>query len=78
MSEERYHTVEEAADRLRVHAQTVRRWLRAGTLQGTSINRRAGWRIRASEVERFLNEGPRGGDDHAPLPAADREPAANV
>ena len=56
--QERWLTVEEAAERLSVHDQTVRRWLRAGKLQGTSINRRAGWRIRESEIERFLTEGP--------------------
>ncbi len=58
MEHEQWLTVEEVADRLRAHPQTVRRWLRAGQLQGTSINRRAGWRIREAEVQRFLAEGP--------------------
>jgi len=56
--QERWLTVEEAAERLSVHEQTVRRWLRAGQLVGTSINRRAGWRIREAEIQRFLSEGP--------------------
>ncbi len=56
--QERWLTVEEAAQRLSVHDQTVRRWLRSGQLVGTSINRRAGWRIRESEIERFLTQGP--------------------
>ncbi len=56
--QERWLTVDEAAQRLSVHDQTVRRWLRSGQLVGTSINRRAGWRIRESEIERFLMQGP--------------------
>jgi len=47
-------TVEEAADRLRVHAETVRRWLRSGRLRGHLLSERAGYRIPASEVERLL------------------------
>jgi excisionase family DNA binding protein len=56
--DEKYLTVDEVAVRLRVHAQTVRRWLRSGQLKGTSINRRAGWRISEREVQRFLENGP--------------------
>ena len=59
MDQRRWLTVEETADRLSVHSQTVRRWLRSGQLEGTSINRRAGWRISETEVQRFLSEGPR-------------------
>ncbi len=50
-------TVEEAAEALRVHPQTVRRWLRAGQLKGTMLSRRAGYRIKVAEVERVLEEG---------------------
>lgn len=50
-------TVDEVAGRLSVHAQTVRRWLREGQIKGTMISRRAGYRIRASEVERIADEG---------------------
>ncbi len=59
MDQERWLTVEETAVRLSVHEQTVRRWLRSGQITGTSINRRAGWRISESELNRFLSEGPR-------------------
>lgn len=56
---EEWLTVEEAAARLKVHPETVRVWLREGTLKGTQpLKRRIGWRIPASEVERVLR-----GDD---------------
>jgi len=56
MTEERWYTVEEIVDTLRVHEQTVRRWLKQGELHGVLLGRKAGWRIRASEFERFLAE----------------------
>jgi excisionase family DNA binding protein len=53
--QEEWLTVEEAAARLKVHPETVRVWLREGTLKGTQpLQRRIGWRILASEVERVL------------------------
>ena len=52
--DERYVTVAEAADRLSVCEEVVRRWLRTGKLRGTRLSRRAGWRIAASEVDRVL------------------------
>ena len=51
---ERTLTVEEVAERLQVHPETVRRWLRDGKLQGTRLGRRAGWRITEAEYQRFL------------------------
>jgi excisionase family DNA binding protein len=53
--QDRYLTVEQVAERLQVHEETVRRWLRAGLLRGHVISRRAGWRIRESEVDRFAS-----------------------
>ena len=49
-------TVPEIAAMLRLNEQTVRRWLRDGTLPGFRIgqNRKAGWRARRSEVEQYL------------------------
>ena len=54
-------TVSQAAEVLQVHPETVRLWLREGKLLGTLINRRAGYRIAQSEIDRFLREGPREG-----------------
>lgn len=54
-------TVEDAAQRIGVHEQTVRRWLRTGQMEGTLITRQAGYRIREDEVERVLEEGLRPG-----------------
>ncbi len=58
-TEHEFLTVEEAARRIGVHDQTVRRWLRSGQMLGTLITRQAGYRIRRDEVERVLNQGLR-------------------
>ena len=54
MDGERWLTVAQAAERIQVHPETVREWLRAGRLPGTLLSRRAGWRVRERDVERFL------------------------
>ncbi len=56
MDEERWYTVEDVVNTLKVHEQTVRRWLKNGELHGVLLGRKAGWRIRASELDRFLEE----------------------
>jgi excisionase family DNA binding protein len=61
MNDDRLLTVDEVADRLRVDPETVRRWLRSGKIRGIGpMSRRSGWRVRASELERLLDE-----QDHA-------------
>ncbi len=53
---DRFMTVREAADELRVHPQTVRLWLREGKLRGRLIGgRKSGYRIAATEIERLLS-----------------------
>jgi chromosome partitioning protein len=47
-------TVQEAADFLRVHPETVRIWLRQEKLHGSKLNRRAGWRISRRELNLFV------------------------
>lgn len=53
--EERYLTVEQVAERLQVRRETVREWLRRGLLPGVRLGDRTGWRIRPSDLERFLD-----------------------
>ena len=50
--------VPEVAKRLRVSAETVRRWLRDGDLRGVRFSDRGGWRVLSSEVERKLRGEP--------------------
>jgi len=56
LENERLYTIEEIVDMLKVHEQTVRRWLKNEELHGVLLGRKAGWRIRSSELERFLAE----------------------
>lgn len=50
-------TVDEVAERLKVHPESVRRWLREGRLTGYRISRRSGWRIRPEAVQQLLETG---------------------
>ena len=55
---ERFITVQEIAERLRIHPQTVRLWLRQGRLKGRLIGgTKSGYRIPESEVLRVLSGG---------------------
>ena len=49
-------TVAEVAQRLKVHQETVRRWVRSGQLRGIKLSDQAGYRVRPSELERMLRE----------------------
>jgi excisionase family DNA binding protein len=54
---ERYLTVEDVAERLQISDWTVRDWLKSGKLIGFQPGgRRAGWRVRESDLERFVAE----------------------
>jgi excisionase family DNA binding protein len=52
--EERYYSVNELAERLRVHPATVRRWLLSGELRGVRLP--GGWRVSEEAVREFLEE----------------------
>ncbi len=52
---ERLLTPEEIASRLNVSNVTVGRWLRGGKLKGLKAGRQ--WRVRESDLERFLKGG---------------------
>ncbi len=65
-----YLTVDEVAERLRVHPRTVKRWLAEGTLRGKLLGDRAGWRIAEDDMRRFME--PDSGDqddERATVPA---------
>jgi len=65
-AENRMLTVEQVAEHLAVNAEAVRRWLRAGELRGVRLGgTKAGWRVAAAELRRFLEERA-GGDTRAP------------
>lgn len=49
-------TVRQAAERLQLNPETVRRWVRSGKVRGVSLGSdRAGFRIPESEVARLLS-----------------------
>jgi len=53
---DRFITVQEAAEQLRVHPQTVRLWLREGKIRGRLIGgRKSGYRIPATEIDRLMS-----------------------
>jgi excisionase family DNA binding protein len=53
--QERWYTVQEIADRLRINPQTIRRWLRDGELRGHQFGGPAGWRVKESDLNAFLD-----------------------
>lgn len=53
--EERLWTVPQVAERLQVHEETIRRWLREGVIAGINLGGKSGWRVRDSAIEDFLN-----------------------
>lgn len=53
MSEELL-TAEEVAARLRVHVETVRKWLRTGQLRAIRLGGRSGYRVTPAELHEFL------------------------
>jgi excisionase family DNA binding protein len=51
---EEIYTIEEAAARLSITPDALRRWLRAGKIRGSKIGGRI-WRIRESDIQEFLD-----------------------
>ena len=50
-------TVEEIAEELSVHVETVRRWIRNGELAASLLgSSRAGYRVRRADYDQFLVE----------------------
>jgi excisionase family DNA binding protein len=55
-------TVEETAERLKVHPESVRDWLRTGKLRGLKAGRQ--WRITESALDAFLHSDTKDKDEH--------------
>jgi excisionase family DNA binding protein len=49
-------TVAEVAEQLDVTEETIRRWLRAGKLEGVLLSRKAGWRVRQESIDSMLDD----------------------
>jgi excisionase family DNA binding protein len=59
-------TVDQVAERLQVHPETVRRWLRGGWLRGVRLGgSKLGYRVSEDELERFIqaNSAESGGSE---------------
>lgn len=56
MADERWFTVAEIAELLKMHEATVRQWLRDGKLKGRNFGGPMGWRVRESDLNAFLND----------------------
>lgn len=54
MDEERWYDVKEIVAKFGVHEQTVRRWIKQGDLPAILFGRRGGYRVKASDLEAFL------------------------
>ena len=49
-------TVEQVADYLQMHPETIRKGLRAGELPGVNFGGVAGWRIRREDLVAFIDK----------------------
>jgi excisionase family DNA binding protein len=56
MGQETYLTVQDVANRLSVHPDTVRKWIKTGELEAISLGGTAGYRITQAAVDKFVRE----------------------
>jgi excisionase family DNA binding protein len=47
-------TTEEAAEFLKVHVETMRRWARTAVIPAAKLGNRGGFRFRREDLDRFL------------------------
>jgi excisionase family DNA binding protein len=55
MSQEQMLEVKQIAERLQVHPETVRKWLRTGQMEGVFLGRRGGYRVTEGKLSEFLD-----------------------
>jgi excisionase family DNA binding protein len=56
MTDEEMMTLADVAERLQVHIDTVRRWVRDGELPAYQLGARAGYRVKVSDFRAFLDK----------------------
>jgi excisionase family DNA binding protein len=56
MTDEEMLTLTDVAERLHVHIDTVRRWVRDGELPAYQLGARAGYRVKMSDFRAFLEK----------------------
>jgi excisionase family DNA binding protein len=56
MSREAMLTVQQVADQLGVHPDTVRQWIRTGELYAIDLGGRAGYRVPESSIADFISK----------------------
>jgi excisionase family DNA binding protein len=54
MASTKWITTKDVADRLNIHVETVRRWVRVGDLRAVSIGGKGGYRIKEKDLDDFL------------------------
>ena len=55
LTEETYYTVKQIAERLHVHPETVRQWIRSGSLRGFLMGgTKSGFRVTATDLNAFI------------------------
>ncbi len=52
---EKWLSVQDLVDRLGVHEQTVRRWIKTGELSAYALGDRAGYRIAPDDLQAFMD-----------------------
>ncbi len=58
---ERWLSVQDVVEKLGVHEQTVRRWIKSGDLPAYALGDRAGYRVAPSDLHAFLERRRVGG-----------------
>lgn len=79
MPQDRYQTVQEVADRLKVSEATVRHWIKEGALRAIDVGK--GWRISDQDLDEFLHRHetrPRHGGPTVPATAPDDQPTGTA
>ena len=55
METKKWLSVQDLVERLGVHEQTVRRWIKAGELTAYALGDRAGYRVAPEDLQAFMD-----------------------